>query len=149
MDKKRYLLVAFLGLLITTVAVGATTLAFGGRANLGANGNSQTWPAKEQRQAPANMQAITNNDYNSWAASMTTRVAEMRQQASDLEAKINQETFNKLVQAHELMQAGKQDEAKAIFDELGMFGPFGGRMGDKGMGHGPNAASTNTGQTTE
>ena len=50
-----------------------------------------------------------------------------------IEAKINQDTFDKLAQAHQLMQDGKRDEAKAIFDELGMFGPMG-HMGGRGMG---------------
>lgn len=128
MNKKQYVLVAFLGLLLTTAAVSATTLAFGGR---GGNALPGTPDADRQKV----QQAITDNDYATWQTTMTTEVAEMRQRATDLEAKINQDTFNKLTQAHQLMQAGKIDEAKVIFDELGMFGPMGkGQMAGRGMG---------------
>ncbi len=146
MDKKRYLLVAFLGLVITTVAVGASTLAFGGRGNFDSNTNARGQAAnvREQRTAPAGQQAIINNDYSAWQQAMTTQVVELRQRASDLETKINQDTFNKIVQAHELLQAGKQDEAKVIFDELGVFGPFGGSMGHMGRGMGLRANATST-----
>ncbi len=126
MDKKQYLLVSFLGLLLTTVAVGATTLAFGGQGG-GVMKNN------EERQQV--QQAITDNDYTTWQTAMTTQVVAMRQRATDLEAKINQNTFDKLIQAQQLMKDGKKDEAKAIFDELGMFGPMG-HMGGKSLGQG-------------
>lgn len=122
MSKKQYLLVAFLGLVLTTVIVSSTTLAFGGRRADDANNEN-----RGQVQ-----QAIENKDYTAWQTAMTTQVAEIRQRATDLEAKINQATFDKLTQAHQLMQDGKRDEAKAIFDEIGVFGPMG-HMG-KGMG---------------
>lgn len=143
MNKKRYLLVAILGLLLTTATVSATTLAFGGQ-----RGNLNGFPADTTKERPAvsaTQQAIINNDYTTWQQAMTTEVANMRQRASDLEAKINQDTFNKLTQAHQLMQAGKRDEAKAIFDELGIFGPMG-HM--RGMGFRGNAAASSS-QTTE
>ena len=131
MNKKQYLLVAFLGLLLTTAAVSATTLAFGGRGN-GLPGAITATKDSDHQQV---QQAITDNDYATWQTAMTAEVASMRQRASDLETKINQDTFNKLTQAHQLMQAGKYDEAKTIFNELGMFGPMGdGHMGGRGMG---------------
>lgn len=126
MEKKQYLLAAFLGLLVTTLVVSSTSFAFGGKRG----GDTQVNDNREQVQT-----AIANNDFAAWQTAMNTRVVEMRQQATDLESKINQDTFNKLSQAHQLMQAGKTDEAKAIFDEIGMFGPMGqGHMGGKGMG---------------
>lgn len=138
MEKKQYLLAAFLGLLVTTAVVASTSFAFGNKPDTNVKINDD----REQVQ-----QAITNNDYSAWASAMTTRVTEIRQQATDLEAKINQDTFNKLTQAHQLMQAGKTDEAKAIFDELGMFGPGMGKghMDGRGMGmrgQGQGAANT-------
>jgi len=133
MDKKQYLSVAVLGLLVTTLAVSASTFAFGGRG-MGAGKMAGVDDAQRQK-IEAVQQSITNNDYSAWQTAVTARVAEMRQQATDLEAKINQDTFNKLTQAHQLMQDGKRDEAKVIFDELGMFGPMG-HMGGKGMSQG-------------
>ncbi len=127
MNKKQYLVVGVLGLLITTLTVSATTFAFGGK-RVGLD------DAKRQQVGEV-QQAITDNDYTAWQTAMTERVVEMRQQATDMEVRINQDTFNKLTQAHQLMQDGKRDEAKVIFDELGMFGPMG-RMGGKGMGQG-------------
>ena len=129
-----------MGLLITTalttVAVQAAGLGMGGPRG---EANTDNRPKVQQ--------AIINNDYSAWAADMTAQVADMRQRASDLEAKINQDTFNKLTQAHQLMQDGKVNEAKIIFDELGMFGPMG-HMGGRGMGHSINAPLNAT-QTTE
>ncbi len=141
MNKKQYLLAAFLGLLVTTLAVSSTTLAFGGKSNSTGNGTVDNDNRAQVQQA------ITNNDYTTWSSAMTTRVSEMRQQATDLEAKINQDTFNKLTQAHQLMQDGKYDEAKAIFDELGMFGPGmgNGHMEGRGMGmRGQGLGTANT-----
>lgn len=126
MEKKQYLLAAFLGLLVTTLVVSSTSFAFGGKRS----GDAQVNDNREQVQT-----AITNKDFTAWQTAMNTRVVEMRQQATDLESKINQDTFNKLTQAHELMQAGKTTEAKAIFEEIGMFGPMGqGHMESRGMG---------------
>lgn len=138
MEKKQYLLAAFLGLLVTTLVVSSTSFAFGGKRGDDSNVNDN----REQMQT-----AITNNDFATWQTAMNTRVVEMRQQATDLESKINQDTFNKLTQAHQLMQAGKIDEAKAIFDELGMFGPGMGKghMDGRGMGmRGQGQGNTNT-----
>lgn len=124
MNKKQYLLVAFLGLLFTTAIVSSTTLALGGKRADDANSEN-----RGQVQ-----QAIEDKDFTTWQTAMTAQVAEIRQRATDLESKINQTTFDKLTQAHQLMQDGKRDEARAIFDELGVFGPMG-HMG-KGMGMG-------------
>ncbi len=126
MNKKQHFLVAILGLLITTVITSVVVQA----AGLGRGGQSDK---DNTNNRPQQQQAIIDNDYNTWATAMTAQVADMRQRASDLEAKISQDTFNKLVQAHQLMQDGNRDEAKAIFDELGMFGPMG-HMGGRGMG---------------
>ena len=139
MEKKQYLLAAFLGLLVTTLVVSSTSFAFGGQRSDDTKLNDN----REQVQT-----AITNKDYATWASTMTTRVSQMRQQATDLESKINQDTFNKLTQAHELMQAGKTAEAKVIFDEIGMFGPMGqGHMGGAGKGMGMRGQGLGTANT--
>lgn len=140
MNKKQYFLVAVLGLLITTALTSVAVQAAG--RGMGSPRNTVSDDNRPQVQ-----QAIVDNNYNTWATAMTTQVADMRQRASDMEAKINQDTFDKLVQAHQLMQDGKRDEAKAIFDELGMFGPMG-HMGGRGMGR-PADAPLNGFQTTE
>lgn len=56
--------------------------------------------------------AIENNNYNAWKEAIgDARISEVIQ---------NEEDFNKLVEAHNLILAGKYDEAKAINDELGV-----------------------------
>ncbi|NUM25845.1 MAG: hypothetical protein HUU49_04490 [Candidatus Buchananbacteria bacterium] len=127
MPKTHYLIAAMLGLIITTAVVGITTFA-------------QTTTTTDSRpnfieHRQEFKQMIIDGDYETWSEMMKERVTELRTQADKLESSINQETFNKLTEAHQLMQEEKFDEAKAIFDELGMPGPFGphGMRGMKGM----------------
>lgn len=77
-------------------------------------------------------QAIESGDYNAWKTALENRVSAKQQHLSDLSGKINEDTFNKMVEAHNLRQAGKNDEARAIMEGLGM--PEG--RGGRGMGHG-------------
>ena len=60
---------------------------------------------------------------------MADKVTVIRQQADKLESTISQDTFNKIVQAYQLIKEGKTDEAKAIYQQLGLIGP-----GPRGMG---------------
>jgi Spy/CpxP family protein refolding chaperone len=64
-------------------------------------------------------EAIENGDYQAWADLMNERP-----NANEL---INEETFAKLQEMHELMQAGDKDAAKKIADDLGVQ-----RFGKKG-----------------
>jgi len=125
MKKSYYLATAALGLLITTAVVGLATKA--------ADTNATTPPAP-----PCHNQefkdAVLNNDYNAWKTAMETKATEMRVQADKLAASINQATFDKLVQAYQLVKDGKPDEARAIFEELGIAGW--GPMGPPGKGNG-------------
>ncbi|MFA6255393.1 MAG: hypothetical protein WC675_05200 [Patescibacteria group bacterium] len=123
MKKSYYLASAILGLLITTAAIGFTTLA----ASDNQGPADQAGRREEKREIH---QAIINNNYETWETAMQEMVADLRAKADEMEAKINQDTFNKLVLADQLMKDGKTDEAKAIFEELGMGGP--GPMGHGG-----------------
>jgi len=63
------------------------------------------------------IQAIENNDYEAWKTLMADKPM--------ITDKITQENFNKMVEAHQLMQAGKFDEARQIQKDSGV-----------GFGHG-------------
>ncbi len=76
--------------------------------------------------------AIENNDFSAWKTAMENRVTQKQQHLSDLSGKINEDTFNKMVTAHQLRQEGKTDEARAIMEEMG----FQQGRGGKGMGMG-------------
>ena len=121
MKKSYYVTAAVLGLLITTAAVGITSFA--------ATNNPDFSGLAEKRQAIR--QAVTDGDYDSWAAVMQEKVQAMRDRANEMEGRINQETFDKFQEAHQLMQDGDVEGAKAIFEELGMKGP-----GPRGMNKG-------------
>ncbi|PIZ56887.1 hypothetical protein COY23_02240, partial [bacterium (Candidatus Torokbacteria) CG_4_10_14_0_2_um_filter_35_8] len=74
-----------------------------------------------------------NNDYNAWKSLMNEKVKNLRERADKIEQSITEENFAKLVEAHKLMKEGKDEEAKKIFDELGVPSlGFGGR-GPKGI----------------
>jgi hypothetical protein len=129
MKQSYYLTVAALGILITTAAVGITSFAANPDSNGQNNGFGKPFPIERQQDI---RQAITDNNYSAWAESMKQKVQDLRDQADKIEQTINEDTFNKMIAAHQLMADGKTDEAKAIFEELGMKGP-GSRQG-KGQG---------------
>jgi hypothetical protein len=87
---------------------------------------------REQRQEHrAEMdQVFANNDYEAWKAQVEERASEMQTRLENLRNNINEDSFAKLKQAHEKMQAGDYEGAKAIHQELGM-GGFGKGMGNK------------------
>lgn len=121
MKKSYYIAVAVLGLLITTAAVSLATLA--ATSNLGTPPGMP--PCLENQKEIR--QALIDSDYNTWASAMQEKVQALRDQANKLESQINQETFNKLVEAQQLIQSGDTEGARAIFEELGMAGPFPGK----------------------
>jgi len=123
MKKSYYLVAAIFGLMITTAAIGFTTLA-------ATNNSGPADQAGRREEKKEIHQAITDNNYETWETAMKEMVANLRTKANSLEAKINHDTFDKLVSANQLIKDGKIDEAKAIFKELGMAGP--GLMGPGG-----------------
>ncbi len=123
MSKNYYLAIAVLGLIITTAVVGISTFA----QTTADQTTKPNFIAKHQELK----QAITDGDYETWAELMHQKVEDLRTQATKLESQINQDTFDQLTTAHELMQQGNVEEASAIFKELGPPGP--GPLGHRGM----------------
>jgi hypothetical protein len=78
--------------------------------------------------------ALDNNDYSAWQTAIVDSP-----NADELTSTINESNFSQLVEAHQLMQDGDREGAKAIMEELGINGMFGGRggHGEGGMGNNP------------
>ena len=122
MKQTYYIAIAMLALLITTATVGISS--FAASNNPGFSGMA---PDRQEMQ-----QVVENGDYTAWSTIMQERADTMCQRAEELKGKINEETFAKIQTAHQLMQNGEIESAKAIFEELGMQGP----RGRKGFGPG-------------
>jgi hypothetical protein len=60
-------------------------------------------------------EAIENNDYAAWAEAMS--------QHPKAEEFVTEDNFNTLVQAHDLMEAGDKEGAKALLEEAGIKRP--------------------------
>jgi TolA-binding protein len=135
MKQSYYLTAMVLGLLITTAAV--STASFAATANNNGNiTNEGSNKANFRGQGPEIQQAISQNDYSAWEKAMREKVRAMRDQADKIEQTITQDNFNKLISAHQLMAQGKTEEAKAIFEELGLKGI---ELRNKGFGQGFHA----------
>ncbi len=126
MSKSYYFLTAAVGLLITTAAVGLTSLAATNATDPSAK------PADRHRQEIG--QTIDDSDYEAWSAMMEERVTNLRTRADELASKINQANFDKLVEAHRLMSEGNYEGAQTIMAEVDLMGP----MGPGGHFKGPN-----------
>lgn len=75
----------------------------------------QEWVEKRIETKEAMIEFLETGDYEGWAAwAKETRMGENN---ADL---INQDTFQKLQQAHELMEEGDKEGAKEIMQELGL-----------------------------
>lgn len=103
---------ALLGVVVTTGLVAVSTNAFSG-GGFFKRGLSEKGEAAKT--------AIESGDYDAFVEAVSD---------SPIAEKINEETFAKLQEAHEQMEAGNYEEAKAIKEELGFNG-----FGRGGMGH--------------
>jgi hypothetical protein len=121
---KKTLLLAGLAILVTGVAVAATTMAYqGDYSKKGPNYSAQ-------REAQMTT-AMNNNDYEAWKNLMNGKGAVN---------KITKDNFPKFAEAWKLGQQGKTAEAAAIRKELGLgigngagSGNCGGQCGRSGM----------------
>ena len=128
--KSHYITTAILGLMITTAVVGVTSFAATPDATTKAD-----WTAKHQEMK----QIMVDGKYDAWNTTMQEKIYTMHTRADELESKINQDTFNKLTEAHQLMENGDKEGAQEIREELGLGGPGQkGKAFHKGFGDGKN-----------
>ncbi|MFW0861995.1 MAG: hypothetical protein ACKKL6_00185 [Candidatus Komeilibacteria bacterium] len=119
----KYIIFSVIGLAIILSA--GTALAYQG--DMAPKMNKE-----DMQQHREEMQAIfDNNEYGAWQTEMTTRADEMQAHVNEMRASINEDTFNKMSEMHELMQAGDYEAAQALREELGI-GGFGKGFGRHG-----------------
>lgn len=127
-NKKALITFASIALLAT---VGITTSYAAGNF-----GDKEDFKAQMEERRDQMQQIFQDQDFSAWQAQMQERASEIEQQAQNIRNNATQENFDRLVQAHQLMQAGDQKAAREIMDQLhedGGFGPMmGGRFDHKG-----------------
>lgn len=77
----------------------------------GGNGNSSSRPAFDETKIAAIEKAIADKDYSAWKTLV---------EGQKITETINEQNFARFAEAHKLLSEGKLDEAKAIFEELGL-----------------------------
>lgn len=117
-----YLAVALVGLLVTTAGVTAIASADEGAGELkGRWFGHEKQEDREMKRAEMD-QIFENKDYEAWKKMMDIRPLD--------NVDLSEETFAKMSEMHELMQAGDISGAQAIAEELGL--PNKGPRGEKG-----------------
>ncbi len=128
MNKNKYYLVTgLIGLLVTTAAVASISSAsFGERYDKKEIHNQEMTEKNElYMEKRGEMKVVfENNDYNTWQNMMNEKVDSLCLRAEEMRGSITEENFNKMVQAHQLIQNGEKDEAMALMKEAG-FGGYG------------------------
>jgi len=126
MNKNKYYLVTgLIGLLVTTAAVASISSASFGEKYEKKEMHNQEMTEKKtmQMENRGEMKSVfENNDYNTWAEMMNEKVDSFCLKAEEMRGNITEENFDKMVQAHQLIQNGEKDEAMALMKEAGFGG---------------------------
>jgi len=125
-QNKFYLMVAVLGLILTTLAVSTVSSAYQGDPSVKGPNYSEEERVAFEANREALQTAIESRDYSAWK-----EIVDSRPKITDY---VTADNFDKFAQMHELMIAGKFEEAQAIREELGL--PAGLRGGMMGHGRG-------------
>ncbi len=136
---KNKIIVASAGLtaIIAVIGLAVSSYAAGGRGlgtKFGLNFLGQDNAAKQEMMQAAKasqeaiQKALTDNDYVAWQTLMEEKKTEMAKKVDEFSAKINKDTFAKLVEINKLMSEKNYDEANKLRQELGFglgfgFGP--------------------------
>ena len=111
MKNKKYL-ITFASLALLTTFGAATAYAAGNFA-----GNSRFGAQTQQRRLEM-QQIFENKNFTAWQNQMMERASEMEQKAQFIRNNATRENFNKMVQAHQLMQSGDTEAARKIMQEV-------------------------------
>lgn len=129
---------------LTLASIVATTLVVGtfGLSTSYAEEVAETFTRMREGAGPMT-EIMDNADYAGWQDAIKERLGFNAIQAERLQTTIDaidsEADFDKMVEAHNLMKEGKTDEAKVIFDELGLPerpNPLGGGGMGQGLGGG-------------
>ena len=107
---KYYLAVAVVGLLVTTAGVSAIVSADEGDTQKGTRGNAGHLE-KMHVQRDQMDEIFANKDFAAWQELMADKPSK---------SEVTEENFDQMIKMHELRQAGDEEGAKAIADELGL-----------------------------
>ena len=120
MNKKYYITVAVLALMITTV--GVTALASAGELNNWRNKGHMSGDMKAEFKAHhGELKTIMENeDYDAWKILMDEKADKMQERFDTFKSTINEDTFNSMLRLHELKTSGDMEGAKALAEELGL-----------------------------
>lgn len=124
-------IIAVIGLAVSSYAAGGGGMM---KIKFGPNFSGQDDEARQEMMAKAKIdretmeKALENNDYNAWKTLMEEKKTEMAKQVEEFSAKINEDTFAKLVEIEKLMSEKNYEEANKLRQELGFglgigFGP--------------------------
>ena len=119
-SKKKYLVTSIVSVAVLSLLITAgTSFAYSGPGNA---------PEEIQQKHEEMKTIFDNGDYEAWKTDMETK-------ANDILDSITEENFNKIVEIHNLKQAGEFEAAKELAEELDMpmHKGMGGRHG-QGMG---------------
>ena len=114
--------------IIAVIGLAASSYATGGRGmgiGFGPNFSPQDNEARQEMMEKAKTEretlekALENNDYPAWKTLMEAKKNEMAKKVDEFLAKINEDTFAKLVEINKLVAEGKYDEANKLRQELG------------------------------
>jgi len=121
MNKKYYLGIAAVALLITSIGVTAIANASELKST-----SQQRFMQADRAEHQNEMKGIMENgDYSAWQTLMQTRATSMEERLNELKANINEETFANMQKIHELRASGDLEGAKALAEELNL--PMGGQ----------------------
>jgi len=113
-DYTRYI-AATVGVIVTTAIVAGSSYAYQGGFDDKEFGNLR-------QRGQEMLQTLENKDYTSWKKMMEEKQSRLMSEVSALSGKINEETFNKLLEVNQLIKDGKYAEAQALEKEIGLPG---------------------------
>ncbi len=121
MSNKHYLIAALGGLIVTTLTV---SLAVSAAPTNDLNQPELKQHMREEQQLMR--QIMEDQDYGAWSQRMSELADKLRIHADQIDASINEQTFDILLEAYELKQNGQYEEALQLLKENNVelgFGP--------------------------
>jgi hypothetical protein len=109
---KYYLAVAIVGLLVTTAGVSAIVSADEGNGERAPRFNAERQENRQEQRDQMD-EIFANKDFAAWQELMADK---------PFKSEMTEENFEKIIQIHELKQAGDEEGAKALAEELGLPG---------------------------
>lgn len=128
--KNKRTLIAFASIaLLATMGIATSYAA-------GSFGDKEEFKAQREEHQQEMQQIFEDKDFTSWQGQMMERASEMEERAQQIKDNATQENFDKMIQAHELMQSGDREGAREMMQKVygeQSFGPMNGFGPGRGM----------------